>query len=112
MLGGYAYGLEDTPPHAWLAGAAVTVPLGSRMRLGLEVLHAHMFGFEYYERRAPLINPVVEYQFSPGGRVSPYPTGCLDFTPYRSLFPPGPDALLDWEYGGPSISAARACGCS
>ena len=100
VLGGHAYGLEDTPPHAWLAGGAVTTPVGSRMRVGLEVLHAHMFGFEYYERRATLINPVVECQFSPGSRVSPYVTGCLGFTFYRSLFPAGPDAQLEWEHGG------------
>ncbi len=100
VLGGHAYGLEDTPPHAWLAGGAVTAPLGSRMRVGVEVLHAHMFGFEYYERRATLINPVFEYEFIPGGRVSPYVTGCLGFTLYRSLFPSGPDAQLEWEYGG------------
>ena len=37
VLGGHAYGLEDTPPHAWLAGGAVTTPVGSRMRIGLEV---------------------------------------------------------------------------
>ena len=100
-LGGHAYGLEDTPPHAWIAGGAVTGPVGSRMRVGVEVLHAHMFGFEYYERRATLFTPVVEYQFLPRSRVRPYVTGAFGFTLYRSLYPTGPDPeRFEWEYGG------------
>ena len=99
-LGGHAYGLEDTPPHAWIAGGAVTAPVGSRMRVGVEVLHAHMFGFEYFERRATLFNPIFEYQFLAGSRFSPYVTGGLGFTLYRSLYPTGPDSQLEWEYGG------------
>lgn len=101
VLGGHAYGLEDTPPHAWLAGGAVTAALGPRVRVGLEVLHAHMFGFEYFERRATLFNPIVEYHFAPDSRFSPYVTGGLGFTLYRSLYPSGPDPQrLEWEYGG------------
>ena len=78
----------------------MTASLGSRVRVGLEVMHAHMFGFDYCERRATLFNPIVEYHFAPDGRFSPHVTGGLGFTLYRSLYPSGPDPQrLEWEYG-------------
>ena len=64
------------------------------------MLHAHIFSFEYYERRATLIDPVVEYPCSPAGCVSLCLTGCLGFTLYRSQYPTGPNAQLEWEYRG------------
>ena len=88
VLGGHAYGLEDTPPHAWLVGAAVSGPAGSRLRVSLEVLHAQMYGRpDYYERRAILITPVFEYEFSPKGRVRPYAAGGLGLRIQCSLYP-------------------------
>ena len=41
---GYTAGLEDTPPHAWVGGGSVTAAVGPRLRLGVEVLQANMFG--------------------------------------------------------------------
>lgn len=99
-LGGHAYGLEDTPPHAWLAGAGVSVPVSSRLRVSFELMHAQMYGRDYYERRAILLTPVFEYEFLPKRRVRPYMAGGFGFTLYRSLFPTGPDAQFEWETGG------------
>ena len=69
---GHTYLLEDTPPQAWLGGGAITAAAGSRFRIGLEVLHANMFGkYNDYKERALLVTPLVEYEFSPGPAHQP-----------------------------------------
>ena len=87
-LAGYALGLEDTPPHAWLGGGAVTAAAGPRFRIGVEILHAHMFGkIRYYKRRALLVTPVVEYEILPHRRINPYLVFGFGFTQYRTWEP-------------------------
>ena len=84
----HTYFLEDTPPHAWLVGGAITAAMGSRFRLGVEVLHARMFGrYSDYKERALLVTPVVEYEFSPNRRLNPYLVFGFGYTQYRSLIP-------------------------
>ena len=82
---GHTYLLEDTPPHAWIGGGSVTAAVGSRLRLGLEVLKANMFGkYSNFKERATLVNPVVEFrilagaalQSLPGHRRRIYPVSC------------------------------------
>ncbi len=64
---GHTYLLDDTPPHAWIGGGSVTAAVGPRLRLGVEVLQANMFGkYSSYKVRATLVTPVVEFEFSPG----------------------------------------------
>ena len=85
---GYALGLEDTPPHAWLGGGAVTAAASRNFRVGVEVLNANLFGkIPYYKRRALLVTPIVEYEFSPNRRINPYVVVGFGFTQYRSLEP-------------------------
>ena len=85
---GHTLLLEDTPPHAWVGGGAITAAAGSRFRLGLEVLHANMFGkYNDYKERALLVTPVVEYEFSPGQRINPYLVIGFGYTQYRALEP-------------------------
>ena len=85
---GHTYLLEDTPPQAWLGGGAITAAAGSRFRIGLEVLHANMFGkYNDYKERALLVTPLVEYEFSPGRRINPYLAVGLGYTRYRALEP-------------------------
>ena len=85
---GYALGLEDTPPQAWLGGGAVTAAASPHFRIGVEVLHAHLFGrIRYYKRRALLVTPVVEYEFLPHRRINPYLVVGFGFTQYRTLEP-------------------------
>ena len=72
ILGGDGIGLEDTPPEAWLAGVALGIEEGRRLRVSLEFLHGQIYGWDYYERRRILITPVFEYRFWPEGRVQPY----------------------------------------
>ena len=55
-LWGYTAGLEDTPPHAWVGGGSVTAAVGPRLRLGVEVLQANMFGkYGDFKERATLV---------------------------------------------------------
>ena len=85
---GYTLGLEDTPPHAWLGGGAVTAAASPNFRIGVEILHAHMFGkIRYYQRRALLVTPVVEYEFMPHRRINPYLVVGFGFTQYRTREP-------------------------
>ena len=85
---GHTYLLEDTPPQAWLGGGAITAAAGSRFRLGLEVLHANMFGkYSQFKERALLVTPLVEYEFSPGRRINPYLVIGFGYTQYRALEP-------------------------
>ncbi len=85
---GHTYLLEDTPPHAWIGGGSVTAAVGSRLRLGLEVLKANMFGkYSNFKERATLVNPVVEFEFSPGQRFNPYLVIGGGYTQYRALEP-------------------------
>lgn len=82
---GYTFGLDDTPPHAWLGGVTITGPAGSHVRGGVEVLHASMFGkYGTYKEYALLVTPVVEYEFSPHERISPYVVVGFGFTLYRA----------------------------
>ena len=39
ILGGDGIGLEDTPPEAWLAGVALGIEEGRRLRVSLDFLH-------------------------------------------------------------------------
>ena len=81
---GYTLGLEDTPPHAWLGGGAVTAAARPHFRVGVEILHAHMFGkIRYNKRCALLVTPVVEYEFMPHRRINPYLVVGFGFTQYR-----------------------------
>ncbi len=85
---GHTYGLEDTPPQAWVGGGSVTAAVGPRLRLGVEVLHANLFGKHHqYKRRAILVTPVAEYEFLPGSRFNPYMVVGLGYTRYRTLEP-------------------------
>ena len=85
---GYTAGLEDTPPHAWVGGGSVTAAAGSRLRLGVEVLQANMFGkYGDFKERATLVTPVVEFEFSPGQRFNPYLVIGGGYTQYRALEP-------------------------
>ena len=72
ILGGDGIGLEDTPPEAWLAGVALGIEEGRRLRVSLEFLHGQIYGWDYCERRRILITPVFEYRFWPERRVQPY----------------------------------------
>ena len=81
---GYTAGLEDTPPHAWVGGGSVTAAVGPRLRLGVEVLQANMFGkYDDSKERATLVTPVVEFEFSPGQRFNPYLVIGGGYTQYR-----------------------------
>ena len=85
---GYTYLLEDTPPEAWVGGGSVTTAIGSNLRLGLEVLHANLFGkYQTYKERATLVTPVAEYEFPLGPRFKPYMVIGLGYTQYRALVP-------------------------
>ncbi len=85
---GYTAGLEDTPPHAWVGGGSVTAAVGPRLRLGVEVLQANMFGkYDDFKERATLVTPVVEFEFSPGQRFNPYLVIGGGYTQYRALEP-------------------------
>ena len=85
---GYTAGLEDTPPHAWVVGGSVTAAVSPRLRLGVEVLQANMFGkYSDFKERATLITPVVEFEFSPGQRFNPYLVIGAGYTQYRTLEP-------------------------
>ena len=87
-LAGYTLGLEDTPPHAWLGGGAVTVAADRRFRIGVEVFNAVLFGkIRYFKRRALLVTPFVEYEFTPHRRITPYLVVGFGFTQYRTLEP-------------------------
>ena len=53
---GYTHVLDDTPPQAWVGGGSLTAAVGPNLRLGVEVLHANMFGkYSHYKERARLI---------------------------------------------------------
>ena len=66
----------------------MTAAVGSRLRLGLEVLKANMFGkYSNFKERATLVNPVVEFEFSPGQRFNPYLVIGGGYTQYRALEP-------------------------
>ncbi len=87
-LWGYAAGLEDTPPHAWVGGGAVTAAVGPRLRLGVEALQANMFGkYSDFKERATLVTPLMEFEFSPGRRFNPYLAIGVGYTRYRALEP-------------------------
>ena len=89
--GGHTYLLDDTPPHAWIGGGSVTAAVGPRLRLGVEVLQANMFGkYSSYKVRATLVTPVVEFEFSPGKRFNPYLVIGGGYTQYRALEPNAP----------------------
>lgn len=82
---GYTLGLDDTPPHAWVGAVTITGPASSHVRGGVEVLHANMFGkYGTYREYALLVTPVIEYEFSPHERISPYVVVGFGFTLYRA----------------------------
>ena len=92
---GYTYLLEDTPPQAWIGGGSVTAAVGPRLRLGVEVLQANMFGqYNNYKSRARLVTPVVEFEFSPGRRFNPYLVIGGGYTQYRTLEPSVPQSRV------------------
>ena len=85
---GYAYGLDDSPPYAWVVGGTVTVPRGVHLRFGMEVWHASLFGpYNRGKARANLVTGLWEYEFSPGQRVNPYAVIGIGVTEYRSWYP-------------------------
>ena len=94
---GYTYGLDDSPPDAWVVGGTVTVAEGVHSRFGVEVWHATMYG-KYFsgQARARLVTALWEYEFSPGQRVNPYPVIGVGLTEYRDLIP----ELGGWETQG------------
>lgn len=99
ILGGDAIGLEDTPPEAWLAGVALGIEEGRRLRVSLEFVHGQIYGRDYYERRAILITPVFEYRFWPERRVQPYLGGGLGLALKFNQWPTGDNDELEWEWG-------------
>ena len=60
----------------------------------LEVLHATMFGDYEFKRRAALVTPLFEYEFSSDSRIRPNMVFGVGFTQYRTLLP-GPASTLD-----------------
>ena len=67
---------------------SVTAAVGPRLRLGVEMLQANMFGkYSDFKERATLITPVVEFEFSPGQRFNPYLVVGVGYTQYRALEP-------------------------
>lgn len=99
ILGGDAIGLEDTPPEAWLAGVALGIEEGRRLRVSLEFVHGQIYGRDYYERRRILITPVFEYRFWPERRVQPYLGGGVGLALGFNQWPTGPNDELEWEWG-------------
>ena len=104
---GYLYGLDDTPPEAWTGGGSVTAAVGPKLRLGIEVLHANLFGkYDSYKQRARLFHPVAEYEFLSNARFKPFMVIGIGYTQYRSWLP-DPGAHFDpslpkrrWETQG------------
>ena len=85
---GYMLGLDDVSPHAWLGSATITGPAGSHVRGGVEVLHANMYGkYQIYKTQALLVTPVIEYEFLPHRRISPYLVVGVGYTLYRARLP-------------------------
>ena len=81
---GYTHVLDDTPPQAWVGGGSLTAAVGPNLRLGVEVLHANMFGkYSHYRERARLITPVAEYEFRLSPRFKPYMVIGIGYTQYR-----------------------------
>ena len=99
ILGGDGIGLEDTPPEAWLAGVALGIEEGRRLRVSLEFLHGQIYGWDYYERRRILITPVFEYRFWPERRVQPYLGGGVGLALKFNQWPTGANDELEWEWG-------------
>ena len=88
VQGGYAWGIDDTPPHAILKGVSVSVRAAERWRIGVEYLDADMFGpSESTEARASLITPTFEYEFRASGRLKPFIVFGVGYTHYRDLIP-------------------------
>ncbi len=87
VLGGYALGIEDTPPHASIIGIAASARISDRWRLGVEILDANLFGPYEYERRAWLVTPVFEWVFLPEAQFRPYMVFGFGFTQWRTLEP-------------------------
>ncbi len=82
---GYLYRLDDSPPEAWAGGGSVTAAVGPRLRVGLEVLHANLFGkYDSYKQRARLFHPMVEYEFLSNSRFRPFMVIGIGYTQYRS----------------------------
>ncbi len=77
--GGYSYLLaEDDPaPNAGLVGGAVTVAIGRKLRIGLEVLGAQQFGQDNGSGGGMLVSPILERGFLQAPRVKPYLVGGL-----------------------------------
>lgn len=104
---GYMYRLDDTPPQAWTGGGSVTAAVGPKLRVGLEVLHANLFGkYDSYKQRARLFHPMVEYEFLSDSRFKPFMVIGAGYTQYRSWLP-DPEAHFDpslpqrrWETQG------------
>ena len=85
---GYTHVLDDTPPQAWVGGGSLTAAVGPNLRLGVEVLHANMFGkYSHYKERARLITPIAEYEFRLNPRFKPYMVIGIGYTQYRSHVP-------------------------
>ena len=81
----------------------MTAAVGPRLRLGLEVLQANMFGrYSNFKERATLVNPVVEIAFSPGQRFNPYLVIGGGYTQYR-LLPWLSSIVLPSEGPGPAF---------
>lgn len=61
VQGGYAWGIDDSPPHAILKGVSASVRVADRLRIGVEYLDADMFGpYESTEARASLVTSTFE----------------------------------------------------
>lgn len=96
---GYMYGLDDTPPQAWAGGGSVTAAVGPKLRVGLEVLHANLFGkYDSYKQRARLFHPMVEYEFLSNSRFKPFMVIGVGYTQYRSWLP---DPRTHFDPAGP-----------
>ncbi len=86
--GGYAWGIDDSPPHAILKGVSVSARAAERWRVGVEYLDADMFGpYESTEAHALLVTPTFEYEFRASGRLKPYIVVGVGYTQYRDLIP-------------------------
>ena len=105
VQGGYAWGIDDTPPHAILKGFSVSARADKRWRIGVEYLDADMFGpFESTEAHARLVTPTIEYEFRTSGRIKPYASFGLGYTQYRDLIPTfaspaseDPELVHEWD---------------
>ncbi len=84
--GGFAAGIDDSPPYAVVRGLSVAVRANQRWRVGVEYLDADLFGpYESHESRAWMMTPVVQYDFATSGRFRPFLSVGFGLTQWRSL---------------------------